>query len=199
MLNIVALESYLNKCTIVGESIGNVPEGFLETLSDKDIYSLSVLWAERENAGWGDFRTPEAYPEFAFTSVGTHDMTPLRMWWFAYDLQLMRSLSIIPDDNELHQAYHKRENDRLMLLNALDRAGVWPEDNMRTGNYLYGEKYPEGIEEAVQGFVAKSKSKVFLAQLEDILHVEKLQNLPGVDRRQTSQLAPQDAGSLGKP
>lgn len=182
MLNIVALESYLNKCTIVGESIGNVPEGFLETLSDKDIYSLSVLWAERENAGWGDFRAPEAYPEFAFTSVGTHDMTPLRMWWFAYDLQLMRSLSIIPDDNELHQAYHKRENDRLMLLNALDRAGVWPEDNMRTGNYLYGEKYPEGIEEAVHGFVAKSKSKVFLAQLEDILHVEKLQNLPGVDR-----------------
>ena len=30
--------------------------------------------------------------------------------------------------------------------------------------------------------MAKSASPVFLAQLEDILHVEKMQNLPGTDR-----------------
>lgn len=30
MLNILAIESWLNRCTIVGESIGIVPEGFIE-------------------------------------------------------------------------------------------------------------------------------------------------------------------------
>ncbi|MGN0914402.1 MAG: 4-alpha-glucanotransferase [Alphaproteobacteria bacterium] len=182
MLNIVAIESHLNKCTVVGESIGNVPEGFLDKLKEKNIYSLSVLWAERKDAGWGDFNSPSEYPVKAFTSVGTHDMAPLRMWWFGYDIEQQRRLGMIENDEAKHQAYHKREVDRWKLLFALDSNGVWPEDNQRMDNYIYGQGYPQGIEEAVHRFVSRSASKVFLAQPEDILHVEKLQNLPGTDR-----------------
>ena len=69
-----------------------------------------------------------------------------------------------------------------MLLSSLDAAGVWPEDRPRNGNYIYGEKYPEGIEEAVHRYIARSASPVVLVQLEDFLHVEKQQNLPGTDR-----------------
>ena len=47
--------------------------------------------------------------------------------------------------------------------------------------YIYGEKYPEGIEEAIMRYMSRSASPVFLAQLEDMLHVEKMQNLPGTD------------------
>lgn len=182
MLNIVALESHLNSCMVVGESIGNVPEGFLDTLGAKNIYSLGVLWAERHDSGWGDFRSPQQYPECAFTSVGTHDMTPLKMWWFGYDLELMRDLNIIDNDEDKIQSYKKRELDRWKLLHILDINGVWPEDNLRRSDYLFGEGYPEGLEEAVHRFVARSVSKVFLVQPEDILQVDKLQNLPGVDR-----------------
>ncbi len=181
MLNIVAIESHLNKCIVVGESIGNVPEGFLEAISAKDIHSLSILWAERWDAGWGDFKQPNIYPQNAFASVATHDIAPLRMWWFGYDIELSYSLGLIPNDGEKLSAYHKREVDRAKLLSALDIAGVWPEDKIRSGDYLYGEKYPEGIEEAVERFMAKSSSPVFLSQLEDILHVEQMQNLPGTD------------------
>ena len=181
MLNIVAIESCRNKCQIVGESIGNVPEGFLETLAEKNIYALSVLWAERKDAGWGDFNAPGEYPEKAFMSVGTHDMAPLRMWWFGYDIELMHSLGLM-DEAAKNDAYHKREIDRWKLLSALDANGCWPEDNLRKDNYIYGQGYPEGIEEAVHRFATKTASKVFLAQLEDILHVEKMQNLPGTDK-----------------
>ena len=180
MLNIVALESWRNKCQIVGESIGNVPDGFIEQLEAKNIYSLSVLWAERKDAGWGDFNAPWEYPSKAFMSVGTHDMAPLRMWWFGYDIALMHNLQMMTED-EKNNAYHKREQDRWKLLHALDINGCWPEDNLRKADYLYGESYPEGIEEAVHTFASRTNSKVFLAQLEDILHVEKMQNLPGTD------------------
>lgn len=180
MMNILAIESCLNKCHIVGESIGNVPAGFLDALAEKHIYSLSVLWAERENTGWGDFRKPDAYPEKAFTSVGTHDMSPLRMWWFGYDIAIMKELGLSSQEDTI-AAYHKRETDRKLLLKAMDEEKVWPEDKHRQGDYLFGEAYPEGMEEAVNRYVASSASKVFLAQLEDILHVEKLQNLPGTD------------------
>jgi len=180
MMNILAIESCLNKCHIVGESIGNVPAGFLEALEEKHIYSLSVLWAEREESGWGNFRNPALYPENAFTSVGTHDMSPLRMWWFGYDIALMKELGLV-NDHDTTEAYYKREADRGYLLKAMDKENVWPEDNQRQSDYLFGEAYPEGVEEAVNRYTARSASKVFLAQLEDILHVEKLQNLPGTD------------------
>jgi len=182
MLNIVAIESHLNKCMIVGESIGNVPEGFLEKLSQKDIYAMSVLWSERWDAGWGDFKAPWQYPQDVVTSVGTHDMAPLKMWWFGYDISLSRQLGIIGTDNEMHENYHKREGDRWKLLKVLDENGVWPEDNPRHGNYIYGEGYPEGIEEAVHRLMAKSNAKIFLVQPEDMFQVEKMQNLPGTDR-----------------
>ncbi|MDR1694456.1 MAG: 4-alpha-glucanotransferase [Lactobacillaceae bacterium] len=182
MMAVVMIESHLNKCMIVGESIGNVPDGFLDKLGNANIKSLSVLWAERYGAGWGDFIPPDKYPVDSYVSVGTHDMAPLKMWWFGYDIELSYNLGLIPNEQEKNNSYHKRENDRWKLLSALDYAGVWPRDNMRSGNYIYGEKYPEGIEEAVHRFMSRTNSKVFLAQLEDILQVEKLQNLPGTDR-----------------
>ncbi len=182
MLNIVALESYLNKCVIVGESIGNVPEGFVETLKERNIHSLSVLWAERAGAGWGGFLAPYDYPPHAFSSVGTHDMPPLKMWWCGYDIEEAAKLGQIASEEEKANAYHKREADRGMLLSSLDAAGVWPEDKPRSGNFIYGEKYPEGIEEAVHRYIARSSSRVVLVQLEDFLQVEKQQNLPGTDR-----------------
>ena len=182
MLNLVALESCLNKCVVVGESIGNVPDGFLDAISAKNIHSLSILWAERWDCGWGDFRQPGQYPKDAFASVATHDIAPLKMWWFGYDIELSYSLGLIGSVEDRTSAYHKREADRGKLLAALDQAKVWPEDKQRSGDYIYGEKYPEGIEEAVMRFMSRSASPVFLAQLEDILHVEKMQNLPGTDR-----------------
>lgn len=183
MLSLLALESHLHKCAIVGESIGNVPDGFLEKLRENNLYAISVLWAERWNGGEGDFKMSRDYPKDAFVSVGTHDMTPLKMWWFGYDIELMRNLGLSTDEDRFN-AYKRRERDRFMLLDALDFNQVWPEDNLRKANYLYGEGYPEGIVEAVHKLVAKAPSKVVMLQLEDVMGVDKLQNLPGTDRDQ---------------
>ena len=182
MLNILAIESWLNRCTIVGESIGIVPEGFIEKMAEKNIGSLSVLWVERP-LGSSDFKSPSEYPAKAFASVGTHDMPPLKMWWFGYEIAEKHKLGIYTEE-QMNWCYHERELERRKLLFALDSNAVWPEDKPRRGDYLYGEAYPEGIEEAVHRFVARAPSEVFLSQLADILHVEKMQNVPGIDRDQ---------------
>ncbi len=182
MLNILAIESWLNRCTIVGESIGIVPNGFIEKMAEKNIGSLSVLWVERP-LGSSDFKSPSEYPAKAFASVGTHDMPPLKMWWFGYEIAEKHKLGIYTEE-QMNWCYHERELERRKLLFALDSNAVWPEDKPRRGDYLYGEAYPEGIEEAVHRFVARAPSEVFLSQLEDILHVEKMQNVPGIDRDQ---------------
>jgi len=180
MLNILAIESYLNRCVIVGESIGIVPEGFIEKLESKNISSLSVLWCERV-LGCNDFKSPSSYPIKSFSSVGTHDMPPLRMWWFGHEIATKTALGIYSEEQK-DWCYKERELERQKLLFVLDSNAVWPQDKFRSGNYIYGEAYPEGIEEAVNSYVARTPSQVFLAQFEDILHVEKMQNVPGIDR-----------------
>ncbi len=180
MLGIVALESYLNKCMVVGESIGNVPDGFIDKIHERGIYSLSVLWAERWNGG-GNFKAPFDFEQNAFCSVGTHDMAPLKMRWFGYDIETMYKLKMLDEAERLNQ-YRGREDERRRLLDALDWAGVWPHDKPRQDDCLYGEGYPNGITEAVEAYTASSASVVYLAQLEDIFGVEVLQNLPGTDR-----------------
>lgn len=179
MFNILALESYLNKCIVVGECIGNVADGFKEMLAERNIYSLGVLWNERENNGFA-FKMPNEYETLYFASVGTHDMPPLKAWWFGSEIGLMKDLMMFTTD-EADAAYKCREHERWLLLNALDCQGVWPEDRRRYGDYLFGEGYPEGIEEAVHGFMAKSNSVVFMLQPEDVFQSMRIQNLPGTD------------------
>ena len=108
-------------------------------------------------------------------------MPPLRMWWFGHEIATKTALGIYSEEQQ-EWCYKERELERQKLLFALDSNAVWPQDKLRSGNYIYGEAYPEGIEEAVNAYVARTPSQIFLAQFEDILHVEKMQNVPGLDR-----------------
>lgn len=180
MLGLVALESYLQKCLIVGESIGNVPDGFIEKLHERGIYSLSILWAERWNDGAGLFKMPQDFPKNVVCSVGTHDIAPLKARWFGYDIQTMFDLKML-NEAEKTSLYKAREIERQYLLAALDYANVWPADELRKADYLYGEGYPEGMMTAVEKYMSRTESRIYLAQAEDIFGVDLLQNLPGTD------------------
>lgn len=179
MMNILALESYLNKCVVVGECIGNVEPGYSESLLDRGIYLLGVLWSERKDDR-GTMKKPYEYESKYFASVGTHDMPPLRAWWFGREIALMSKLGLY-SGQETESAYHWREHERRLLLGALDEEQVWPGDRLRRGDYIYGENYPEGMDEAVHAYMAKTNSEVFMLMPEDIFQSEKIQNLPGTD------------------
>ena len=110
-------------------------------------------------------------------------MPPLKAWWFGNEIAIMRKLGMY-NEEEMRNAYLRRENERRLLLEALDNANVWPKDKKRLGNYLYGENYPEGIDEAVHTYMSKTKSEVFMLMLEDIFQSQRIQNLPGTDVEQ---------------
>ncbi len=180
MMNILALESLLNKCMVVGECIGNVESGFDKLLRDKNIYMLGVLWSERQADGLS-LKKPHEYERKYYASVGTHDLPPLKAWWFGVEISTMKNLGFFTEENA-RNGFSWRECERRSLLKALDEEGVWPEDRRRNGDYIYGENYPEGIEEAVNAYMAKTNSEVFLIELDNMLHQMCLQNLPGTDK-----------------
>lgn len=179
MLNILALESYLNKCVVVGECIGNVEGSYRERLTARNIYSLGVLWCEHTD-DFGTVRRPHEFDAKYVASIGTHDMPPLKAWWFAVEQTTMKELGMLTAE-EVDKAYHWRDHERKLLLEALDSEGVWPQDRLRKSDYIYGEGFPEGLEEAIHAYMAKTNSEIFIMQPEDIFLSMKLQNLPGTD------------------
>ena len=69
MLGIVALESVRNRCMIVGEDLGTVPEGFRERMTTRASFGCSVLQFNLNE------QVPPDYPPCA--STGTHDLPTL--------------------------------------------------------------------------------------------------------------------------
>jgi 4-alpha-glucanotransferase len=152
LLGLLALESQRQRCLLVGEDLGTVPEGLRETLSATGILSYRLLMFER----WpnGLFRRPGAYPRLALASFATHDLPTLRGWWEGRDL---------PADPA---AIAARRQDRALLLAALrDRGlaadGIDPETrDPALLTVLLG---------AVQRFLARAPAALLLANLGDLL------------------------------
>lgn len=72
MTGVLCLESVLNRCMIVGEDLGTVPDGFRERMAAARVFSCRVLYFEDD---------PQQYPRDAVAAAGTHDLPPLRLYW----------------------------------------------------------------------------------------------------------------------
>jgi (1->4)-alpha-D-glucan 1-alpha-D-glucosylmutase len=161
MLGILALESVRNRCAVVGEDLGTVPEGFRERLRATRVLSSRLVYFEREPDG--AFRSPHEYPRLAAASIGTHDLPPLLGWWTS-------------DGDE-------RVHARWMLVDALEREGCVDaagaarlrEDAAAGGTRAVAEL----ISEAVHRFLGLAPSMLEVAAIEDVLGEADSVNVPG--------------------
>ncbi|HTV91149.1 MAG TPA: 4-alpha-glucanotransferase [Verrucomicrobiae bacterium] len=143
MLGIVALESVRNRCMIVGEDLGTVPEGFRERTAPARVFSCRVLYFERD---WdGRFRSPDEYPLDAVASTGTHDLPTLGGWWNRAD-----------------------RTTRYQLLAAFAAAGIEVDGDALTPLLVAAYRY-----------LARSRSRLVLLQLEDGIGSLDQVNVPG--------------------
>ena len=60
LLRLVALESRRQRCAVIGEDLGTVPEGFRETMQEANVLSYRVFMFERR--GDGSFIPPPRLP-----------------------------------------------------------------------------------------------------------------------------------------
>ncbi len=165
MLAVLALESVRNRCTVVGEDLGTVPEGFRERMQAEAALSSRVFYFERD---WNDgsFLAPQRYPGFAAASVGTHDLPTLAGWWTGD-----------------RSANEDRFRDRFLVVDALERAGaIDPQvaarlrDDAGAGGSL--RVVPELVD-AVHRFLAKTPSALKVVAIEDVLYETGAINVPG--------------------
>ena len=172
MLAIVTLESHRNRCLVIGEDLGTVPDEVREALAHAGVLSYRLLYFERDAAG--DFKAPADYLREALVAVSTHDLPTLAGWWQGRDLELRSALGLFPSEAMRAQQNAARARDRPRLLGALERAGLRPAGARPEAPALGAE-----LAQAVHAYVAATPARVMMLQLEDALGATEQANLPG--------------------
>ena len=171
LMAILALESQRNKCMVIGEDLGTVPEGFRDRLREKGAFGCAILYFERTAVG--RFKAATEYPKQVAATATTHDLPTLVGYWEGLDIAIRRRVGIYTDA-DADKALVQRRNDRLQLFDALVAADfpVSPtgDDSPQTALKLV---------QAVHGFLASSAAQLFLAQLDDLMGEADQINVPG--------------------
>jgi len=177
LLRLVALESRRNKCAIVGEDLGTVPDGFRDTMGAANALSYRVFVFERR--GDASFVLPRDYPPLAAASAATHDLATLKGFWLGHDIEWRTRLGLYRDAAAAATEATERRRDRHLLLDALAAEGLLSRE--RFGEFLAGDTptYTAELGEAIHVFLARSRARLMLIQLEDAAGDIEQANLPG--------------------
>jgi 4-alpha-glucanotransferase len=168
LLGLIALESRRNKCMVIGEDLGTVPDGLRQRMHDAQLFGCSIFYFERGDSG--AFRTPEDYRKHSIASAGTHDLPTIAGYWSGRDIEAQATAGI-KSEVSADDAIARRAEDKRRLVEALVRAGVLAEPgNMPDGTTL---------RDAVHVFLSQSAAQLFAAQLDDLLGEIMQLNLPG--------------------
>jgi (1->4)-alpha-D-glucan 1-alpha-D-glucosylmutase len=165
LLAVTALESERNRCLIIGEDLGTVPEGLRDKLRDGGLLSYRLLYFEREENG--AFCTPRAWPDQSLVAVTTHDLPTLPGYWDGTDIELKARLDLYPSAERERRDREMRQTDRQQLVAALRCEGL--------------EADPDGSApvESVYRYLARTPGELLMVQLEDLLGMREQMNLPG--------------------
>jgi 4-alpha-glucanotransferase len=178
LVRLVALESRRQGCAVVGEDLGTVPEGFRDTMRSANILSYRIFVFERGRER--TFVPPARYPALAAASAATHDIATLKGFWLGTDMLWRRRLGLYPDGSAEAAERAERQRDRYLLLDALVREGLLEPAHIREFLPEGGQPvYTTALGEAIIEFLARSRARLLLVQLEDVLSEGEQANLPG--------------------
>jgi len=178
LIRLVALESWRQACAVVGEDLGTVPEGFRDTMRSANVLSYRIFVFERKSDG--TFVPPSQYPALAAASAATHDIATLKGFWLGTDIIWRRRLGLYPDRHAQEAEAAERHRDRSLLLDALVREGVIAPTQRAEFLPEGGEPvYTIELRDAILAYLARSRARLMLIQLEDVLSEVEQANMPG--------------------
>jgi (1->4)-alpha-D-glucan 1-alpha-D-glucosylmutase len=170
MLAVLARESERNRCLVIGEDLGTVPDGFRASLGRAGVLSYRILYFERHADG--GFIDAHEYPRDALAALSSHDLPTLAGWWTGNDLGWRERVALFPGDEQRRAQLDERAVDRARLAHALVRAGVLSAADAAAPSL-------GALADAAHAFLARSPAFVMMVQLEDALGVTEQANLPG--------------------
>ncbi|AOM42058.1 4-alpha-glucanotransferase [Xenorhabdus hominickii] len=187
LLAILALESQRNRCLVIGEDLGIVPEEIVDKLRDRGVFSYKVFYFERNERG--EYRSPNEYPVQAMATMTTHDLPTLRGFWQSVDLTLGETIGLYPDKTLLDELHTERKHCKQALLASLNHRGYLSDELtladtqfplLQTASLMQTEQPMSAtINRGIHRYIAHSACGLLGLQPEDWLDMVQPVNIPG--------------------
>jgi (1->4)-alpha-D-glucan 1-alpha-D-glucosylmutase len=174
LASLLALESVANRCLVIGEDLGTVPDEVRAVLARLAILSYRLLYFEQDDEA--RFKPPSAYPADALVAATTHDLPTLAGWWVAHDLALRDRLNLFPTAALRARQIAARPRERVELLAALAREGLLPES---AADPAHVPPMSPELATAIEVFLSRTPAKLVMVQPEDAFGQREQANLPG--------------------
>ena len=175
LFHLVALESRRNRCLIIGEDLGTVPEGFRERMDRAGLFAYRVMVFEKGEDH--QVRRPEDFDAKALAIFATHDLPSVRGWWNGSDIDKRVALDLYPKPEMAAGEREARQSDREKMVAAFARQGLLPAGFPPQGPLT--DDQAEALALAAHRYLAGSRSKLLMVQIEDVLALESQMNVPG--------------------
>ena len=142
-----------------------MPEGFNDRIAASGLLGTSVLWFERDEAG---FQQPSAWSPTAMATTTTHDLPTVAGWWSESDIDWQVTLSLLPDAaaERAHRA-----------ARALDRVAVAAALGVDSPDAASASSTPP-VDAAIS-YVCDTPAPLAMLPVEDLLGLTEQPNLPG--------------------
>ncbi len=158
LLAVMACESIDQRCLVIGEDLGTVPEGLRELLDHWGLWTYLILLFAR--TAEGDIQPPAEFPPRALAAFNTHDLPTFAGWWSGSDLEEMSAAGLAAGESDADRAAARQA-----LCKALEETGLATD----------GE--PDFA--AVVRLMAPCPSGVLAIAAEDIVGSPNQPNMPG--------------------
>ena len=156
LLAVTAQESVANRCVVIGEDLGTVPEGFREQLNGWGVWSYRVMLFERDYHN-GRFENIDYYPTDALVTFDTHDLATFTGWRDLHDLRVKRGIGIDPGESDESRHHAIAMFGDILRQNNIERSDFF----------------------GAATFLARTSSRLLVLSLEDLLGIADQPNIPG--------------------
>ncbi|MDO8608013.1 MAG: 4-alpha-glucanotransferase [Phaeospirillum sp.] len=175
LFRLVALESRRNRCLVIGEDLGTVPEGFRERMDRMGIFAYRVMVFEK--AEDGRVRQPSRFDAQALAIFATHDLPSARGWWGGKDIDQREKLNLYPRAEQAGEERDARHKDRVAMVAALAGEGLL-DGGFPTASAL-SDAQAVDLAAAAHAYLGRSTARLTMVQMEDVMGLDLQMNLPG--------------------
>ncbi len=158
MLAVIRIEAARAGATIIGEDLGNIPDGLRDELQKSGILGCRVAMFERHWEGDGSFVAADDYPDQVLASFGTHDLPTWAGWRQGREIDWRQDIGDIDGETAV-QSKTVRAREVGMFDSIISASDDSPD--------------------AMHRFLGRSSANMVALQLEDILGQTEQPNLPG--------------------
>lgn len=179
MVAILSIESHRNKCLVIGEDLGTVPAGFREYMFEHGLLSNKVFFRQKNSDG--SYLSPENYQYLSLAQASTHDQATAYGYWLDEDLNTFKNCNLYVNEEQFKTNLATRASERALLIRAFSEQNTFFDEKCMKDaqEKLNGQQVPDRLEYAVNQYVARAKSAIFLQRIEDIYGQIAMENVPG--------------------